>query len=140
MLDKLDLLSLYFKQYRRVAGGGTYIDGFAGDGRVVVNGVTRPGSAAIALHAGAFRRLLYFERPAVAKRCKRLNNEPERLVKLTSVYPGISTTKWTTCSLAGAIPRDKPCFAFLDPNSTQLKWSTVQTLARYKGKGGRSED
>ena len=30
------------------------------------------------------------------------------------------------------IPKDKPCFAFLDPNSTELDWTTVEALARYK--------
>ncbi len=35
--------------------------------------------------------------------------------------------------LGGAvIPQDRPCFAFLDPNSTQLNWSTIEALAAYK--------
>lgn len=31
------------------------------------------------------------------------------------------------------IPKDKPCFALLDPDSTQLDWSTIEALAHYKG-------
>lgn len=37
-LEKLKVLELYLKQYRRVAGNGTYIDGFAGQGSVAVAG------------------------------------------------------------------------------------------------------
>ncbi len=33
---------------------------------------------------------------------------------------------------AGSIPTERPCFAFLDPNSTQLNWITVERLAQYK--------
>lgn len=38
-LKKLSVLDYYLKQYRRVAGGGTYIDGFAGQGSLAIRGV-----------------------------------------------------------------------------------------------------
>lgn len=34
------------------------------------------------------------------------------------------------------IPKDKPTFAFLDPDSTQLGWTTIEALARYKDAPG----
>src|SRR5438552_4005580 len=58
-IDKLAVLRLYFKLYRRVAGGGTYLDAFAGDGhcrtRDPISGDDRdgPGSALVALQSGA---------------------------------------------------------------------------------------
>lgn len=33
---------------------------------------------------------------------------------------------------AAVINSDKPCFAFLDPDSTQLAWETIEALAAYK--------
>jgi three-Cys-motif partner protein len=62
-LEKLKVLELYLKQYRRVAGNGTYIDGFAGQGSVAVAGqiTDEKGSVRIALEAGAFKELWAFE-------------------------------------------------------------------------------
>ena len=37
------------------------------------------------------------------------------------------------CSLVAKSRGDKPCFAFLNPNSTQLAWNTVKAIAEYKG-------
>src|SRR2546421_9773051 len=49
-LNKLDVLALYLRMYRRVAGNGTFIDGFAGTGTVKIRGSgERPGSASVAL-------------------------------------------------------------------------------------------
>jgi three-Cys-motif partner protein len=135
VIDKLDLLALYLKQYRRVAGGGTYIDGFAGTGRIRVNGVDRKGSAAIAIDSGSFREMLFFERPHKAKRLQTFIRDeiPERRTRQCSVYGGDFNQLIVPLLDDQAIPRDKPCFAFLDPNSTQLAWETVGRLAEYKG-------
>ena len=39
-LDKLEVLRLYLKMYRRVAGSGAYLDAFAGEGRALIRGNT----------------------------------------------------------------------------------------------------
>ena len=62
-VDKLELLRLYLVNYRKIAGGGTYIDAFAGGGRVAIKGEKgdRPGSVEIAIRSEAFRRHLIYE-------------------------------------------------------------------------------
>ena len=61
-IDKLEILRLYpIGGYVRVAGGGTYIDAFAGQGQIDYRGAPRDGSALIAARSGAFRDLYLFE-------------------------------------------------------------------------------
>jgi len=131
--NKLELLALYFKVYRRVAGNGSYIDGFAGSGRVRVEGVVRPGSASIALTSATFKHLYLFETPKVAATLRR---------NLAADYP-TKQQRWTATGgdfneeikpllEDHTIPIEKPCFAFLDPDSTQLDWDTIKVLADYK--------
>src|SRR4051794_37022237 len=43
-LDKLKVLELYLRMYRRVASKGAYIDGFAGPGAGTFNGEVHSGS------------------------------------------------------------------------------------------------
>src|ERR1700728_3451761 len=68
---KLEILRIYLTLYRRVAGNGTYIDGFAGDGRIEVDGKERGGSASVALKSGAFKSFHLYERPMKAARLKK---------------------------------------------------------------------
>lgn len=132
-LNKLELLRLYLKMYGRVAGSGTYIDGFAGTGSVNVDGRSSPGSARIAIRSGAFRDHWLFE----------LDPSTFDLLSFNLRYffsarrrrhtiKGDFNTEIVTIIENGEIPIDKPCFAFLDPNSTQLPWSTVERLATFK--------
>jgi three-Cys-motif partner protein len=83
-------LALYFKNYRRVAGNGTYIDGFAGTGLIKVAGEERPGSASIAISSSAFKDLLFFELPRKAKRLQRhiASHVPEQKARRCSVFAG----------------------------------------------------
>lgn len=134
-LDKLELLTFYFRMYRRIAGGGTYIDGYAGTGMVSVQGKRKPSSASIALQSGAFKELYFFEKP---QRAKQLTTYLERTFKKRDfahchVQSGDFNVEILPLLESGVIARDKACFAFLDPNSTQLDWSTVKALSEYKG-------
>lgn len=132
-LDKLTILQKYLKMYRRVAGSGTYIDGFAGEGVAKIGGVIRPSSAQIALESGAFRQLFLVElNTTLASRLEARVAE-HREANRCFVLPGDCNTVIVDQLLSGeVVDRSRPCFAFLDPDSTQLSWSTVDALARYK--------
>lgn len=136
-LEKLKVLELYLKQYRRVAGNGTYIDGFAGQGSVAVTGriTDAKGSVRIALEAGAFKELWLFEiQPALMADLKtNLNyHYPPKKLRRVRLFEGDFNARIADLLDREVIPRAKPCFAFLDPNSTQLDWATVERLARFK--------
>lgn len=133
-VHKLDVLGLYLKLYRRVAGGGTYLDGFAGEGRIRFEGEDRPGSAAVALQSGAFRRLIFYERPAMAAKLQRWIDDisdPDR-ARCLPVRAGDFNELVIDDLHDDVIPIDRPCFAFVDPDSTQCSWSTIEALAAYK--------
>ncbi len=124
--------------YRRVAGGGTYIDGFAGTGHIKVAGEDRPGSPRIAISSGAFKRLHFFE---LESQAKRLDRHLRRWVTFSkrqrcTIHPGDFNALVLDLLGSGEVEREKPCFAFLDPNSTELSWQTVKALAGYKGGTG----
>lgn len=136
--SKLDLHRLYLRLYRQIAGGGTYVDGFAGTGRVRIEGESgdRPGSVETALESGGFRRLLVYEFDP---------RNYERLTRNLGLRFGhrLLNRVWTRLGdfnrlvlddlAKNNIDRSRPCFAFLDPDSTQLDWSTIEALADYKG-------
>ena len=137
-VDKLDLIKLYHRLYLRIAGGGTYIDGFAGDGRVRIKGERdeRPGSVEIAIADGRFSRLLVYEKKSklVVRLRQNLHERfgPQTL-KRVWIREGDFNERVLTDLADGNVPKDKPCFALLDPDSTQLNWSTIESLAAYKG-------
>ncbi len=135
-IDKLEILRLYLRGgYVRIAGGGTYIDGFAGQGEGEYRGALRDGSAVVAAESDAFRALHLIEQDPTsnARLRDRLEQLAPRLRKRCYLHPA------SDCNIAipelldgGVIDRTKPCFAFLDPNSTELAWTTVERLAAYK--------
>lgn len=133
-LDKLSLLTLYLKQYRKVAGSGTYLDGFAGSGAVTVNGITMPGSAAIGRNSGAFRDVRLYEMdPGCLRQLKIFRRDlPELARARTTIRAGDMNARIAADLNRQRIDRRRPCFAFLDPNSTQLAWETIDALAGYK--------
>jgi three-Cys-motif partner protein len=132
-LDKLQLLYLYLKQYRRVAGSGTYLDAFAGTGRVIIAGKERPGSAGIAIESGAFRDLFLFELPECAPILEdNLRYRYSRRRARWEVIPGDSNQTIPVLLGSGRVRRDKPCFEFLDPRATELDWQTIVHLAGFK--------
>jgi three-Cys-motif partner protein len=131
---KLEILRVYLTQYRRVAGNGTYLDGFAGQGRITVDGVERPGSAAIAMQSGAFKTMRFYERADNAGRLSRWLTADARptQARRCTVIPGDSNKNLLSDLTEQTVPKAKPCLAVLDPDSTQLNWSTVAALAAYK--------
>ena len=133
-VDKLEVLRLYFAVYKRVAGNGTYIDAFAGTGQVKVGETIHQGSASIALSSGAFKEFHFYERPSTARRLQRWIDESidEKLRSRLTIVPGDVNETLVRDLDRGRVNKDKPCFAFLDPTSTQLNWSTIQELAAYK--------
>lgn len=135
-IDKLEILRLYLcGGYRRIAGGGTYIDGFAGQGQGEYRGAVHDGSAAIAATSDAFRTLYLIERDPGSHALLRqhLDQLPPRYRDRCDLRPPADCNVAIPALLdAGAIDRTKPCFAFLDPNSTELAWSTIERLAGYK--------
>jgi len=135
-LDKLQVLELYLKLYRRVAGSGTYIDAFAGDGRISVDGRVQDGSALVATKAKAFRRLFLMEinRQRNTRLRRHLTDElPARTSERCNVLPpGDANEQIPALLAAGDIDGTRPVFALLDPDSTQLEWATVEALAGYK--------
>jgi three-Cys-motif partner protein len=131
---KLEILRIYLRLYLRVAGNGTYIDGFAGDGQIEVEGEKRAGSASVALSSGAFKTFHLYERPRKAARLRKWVDANAREIQKgrTSVVGGDFNQNILTDLASGTIPIDRPCFAFLDPDSTELDWTTVEALAKYK--------
>ena len=137
-LNKLEVFDLYLKLYRRVAGNGTYIDAFAGTGKGLStgNGKTMQidGSSLIAARSGAFSNLHLIEKDHA--NYQHLNNEIELLTP--SQRSKIRTYK-NDCNLQipdllrdGKLDPSRPCFAFLDQESTQLDWTTIEVLAEWK--------
>jgi three-Cys-motif partner protein len=120
-LDKLTILEKYFKMYRKVAGSGTYIDAFAGEGLALIDKVNVPGSPIRALDSGSFRSLKFVEMDRRKAAALRIAVAANRNAGKCEVIEGDAN-----------VDVGRPCFAFLDPDSTQLNWSTVVALAAYK--------
>ena len=137
-LNKLDVFENYLKMYRRVAGGGTYIDAFAGTGkgRLVENGqsVVRDGSSVIASKSGAFSALHLIEKnkdnfELLDSEVKTLN--PRQSSRIHTYYDDCNS-KIRELLESGELDVQKPCFALLDQESTQLDWDTIERLAHWK--------
>jgi len=135
-IEKLQVLRLYLKMYRQVAGGGSYVDGFAGEGLVRIKNKSEhsEGSALIALRSTAFKQLFLYERPRVAEKLTAYltGNCTAREVDRCRVLGGDFNALIREDMTSELIPRERPCFAFLDPNSTQLDWTTIEAMSQYK--------
>ena len=89
-IDKLEILRLYLRGgYVRIAGGGTYIDGFAGQGEGEYRGALRDGSAVVAAESDAFRALHLIEQDPTsnARLRDRLEQLAPRLRKRCHLHP-----------------------------------------------------
>lgn len=131
-LDKLEVLRLYLTMYRRVAGGGAYVDGFAGGGEVSINGTTRPGTALIAQQSGAFKQMHFIDadETLTIKLQARLATIKQPKSRECTVYCGDTNT--TIDKVLTEIDANRPLFVCLDQNSTELLWTTVERLATFK--------
>ncbi len=137
-LNKLEVFDLYLKLYRRVAGNGAYIDAFAGTGKgvSVVNGETvhLDGSTLIAIKSGSFSNLHLIEKDKGSFQL--LNSEiyslsPKQQSKIFT-YNEDCNVEIPRILEKGRVDRSRPCFAFLDQESTQLDWNTIEVLAEWK--------
>lgn len=137
-LDKLDVFETYLKLYRRVAGGGAFIDAFAGTGHGVSatrgRAEQRDGSSIIAAKSGAFSSLHLVERDSnnfqVLQRT--IGALPDQLANRTRTYNDDCNTVVPALLTGNELDSTRPCFAFLDQESTQLNWNTIEALARWK--------
>jgi len=137
-LNKLDVLENYFVLYRRVAGGGTFVDAFAGTGRgtSIRNGeqCVRDGSSLIASKSGAFSRLHLCERNASSfgQLEDSVATLTERQIKRIELHNGDCNEVIPRLIETGQLDSERACFALLDQDSTQLEWETVEMLANWK--------
>lgn len=137
-LNKLDVLALYLNLYRRVAGGGTFIDAFAGTGygTTAINGTQRrhDGSTLIAAQSGAFANLHLIERDPdnITALGASVDSLTDTQSSKVTIHPGDCNTVLPRLLADGVLDADKPCFALFDQESTQLRWTTVEALAAWK--------
>ena len=137
-LDKLEVFETYLKLYRRVAGGGAFIDAFAGTGRGVSskNGESFEcdGSSLIAAKSGAFASLdlIEIDPTHIATLTATVNTLPSRTSDRIRIHRGDCNIVIPELMRSGRLDETRPCFAFLDQESTQLDWRTIETLASWK--------
>jgi three-Cys-motif partner protein len=133
--EKLMILEAYLSKFAvacKSAGGWYSLDLFAGTGLnwSTTRDVATDGSALIALKAepppatkvilaekrdGAFEALTHRTEP-YGDRAVRFNEDANAIV-------GRSLS---------LVPRSAPCFAFLDPEGSELEWPTVEAIANHK--------
>ncbi|WP_420619983.1 three-Cys-motif partner protein TcmP [Candidatus Poriferisocius sp.] len=137
-LNKLEVFDLYLKLYRIVAGNGTCIDAFAGTGRGLSTGngetVHVDGSSLIAAKSGAFSNLHLIERDNASFQLLNIeimSLKPSQQSKIQT-YNDDCNLKIPDLLQGGKLDPSKPCFAFLDQESTQLDWATIEALAGWK--------
>ena len=137
-LNKLEVFENYLKMYRQVAGGGTFIDAFAGTGLGVSTKVgqrgQRDGSSLIAAKSDAFSSLHLIEQnpQSILKLESSIGTLPRRKLERIHLYRDDCNTIIPTLLRSDALDSSRPCFALLDQESTQLKWDTIMSLARWK--------
>ena len=136
-LNKLEVFKMYLKLYRQVAGGGAFIDAFAGTGLGISTrdaSSQRDGSSLIAAKSDAFSRLDLIERDA------------DTIETLSATTRGLSARRsskinihFGDCNIIipqllsnDGLDASRPCFALLDQESTQLDWHTIEQLASWK--------
>jgi three-Cys-motif partner protein len=88
-----------------------------------------------AIDSGAFRHLHLFEKGVREHRTldAALRELPDSQQRRITLHPRSDFNHDLPVLLeSGVVPLDRPCFAFLDPNATELGWETVARLAGYK--------
>ncbi len=137
--DKADLIAEYIHRFLFVTKHGVYLDLFAGPQRE-----DNP-------DAWSVRRVL--ERrtsgPAMTRYvlCDIDREQVESLNRLVARYPqaqihihrGDANVEVHAMLAAAQIRRTTPCFCLADQRTLECHWSTIQTVARYKGSGYKIE-
>lgn len=131
-----EYLRAYVKATKRARKYGIYyIDLFAGPGKNRLRSTEeiKNGSPLISLELEpSFTRYFFIE---ADKRCcdsllAYIKEYPQELQDLVSVYCGDCNIEMDR--VLAEIPQRNPAFAFLDPESTELRWSTIEKLASHK--------
>ncbi len=139
-LKKLAVLLLYFDGFTRAcakAGGGFYIDGFAGPGMCSVRNAP-PGTALVwgspllALQTQPrFERCIFVEHNRATASV--LSERTLASAGRREVHNG-DANDLVPRILAEDVPGWAPCLCFLDPEALQLQWSTVRAIALTPGR------
>jgi three-Cys-motif partner protein len=120
----------------RRAGERYYVDLFAGSGQDRLRGTDRviDGSPIVAIKAGppAFTHLFWVDADPLNARSVQahVRDYPTRGI---TVLSGDANEK--VDDVLRVLPRRFPVFAFLDPRGAELRWRTVEKLARHKSAG-----
>ena len=137
---KLSIFGGHVRAFAVASGAAphrTYIDGFAGGGKGIdpTTGEEYDGSAALALAAEPpFTRIVLIEKDEARAEMLRALVAGRRGATVHAGDVNVEIPK----VLAGLNPH-APTLAFLDPEGTQLHWSTVEALARHKVGYGRTK-
>lgn len=137
-LNKLEVLEKYLKMYRRVAGGGTFIDAFAGTGRGLVtqNNDERPcdGSSVIAARSGSFSalHLIEIDHRNIETLTSVVKSLPRNQSRKIRIHTADCNRLIPELLTSNTLDDSKPCFVLLDQDSTQLDWATIEALATWK--------
>lgn len=119
-----------------MAGSGTYIDAFCGDGQVKIHGEAgaRDGTALLAVKSKAFKwsHFIDLNFKLTKKLQSRLDDIKSRKEEERKVHCGDANIVLPELLTSGAIDPDRPLFVCLDQDSTNLHWSTVGTIANFK--------
>jgi three-Cys-motif partner protein len=133
---KLEYLDHYLQAYRNVtkkAAQAYYIDLFAGCGDCVLRKTGWPlrGSPWRALEvAPPFQDYFFVEKDL--KLAAYLDSRiTEAGIKNARVFPGDCNGP-ALDEILSQCPKHAPAFAFLDPSGLQLKWKTVEKLAKHR--------
>jgi three-Cys-motif partner protein len=138
--QKLDILGAYLSAFTRAskkAGQTVYLDLFAGRADNVSRGRdqrTIRGSARLALETQPpLTHMRFFELASQAASLRqRLAAEYPDRAGAFEIVPG-DCNATITAALAGLADLNwAPTFAFLDQQSTEVRWSTIEALAQHK--------
>ena len=119
-LNKLNVLRNYLKMYRQVAGGGTFIDAFAGTGSGVsfLYGQDRPsdGSSVIAAQSGAFSNLhlIEYDSNSVETLAAAIRALPTRQSRNVTIHAEDCNRIIPELLSNQELDALRPCFALLD--------------------------
>ncbi len=93
-----------------------------------------PGSVPLALEHGTFKSLHLFELPEVMERLEFFLASRYTIKRRRKIHTHVGdvNVELPRVLASGVIARDRTCFAFVDPNSTEIDWDTIAELAGYK--------
>ncbi len=141
-LKKLSVLLLYFKPFTQIVGGGYYVDGLAGPGLCEVKDVPPPtrfvwGSPLLALKTRpGFEQCWFVE---IDKgMADALDSRTSSILRRSEVRPG-DVNELVPGIVSEEIPPNRPCLCFLDPEATELYWSTVSQVAQAPRRSRKPE-